>query len=241
MIVNIVKQKMPSFLRNAEIRHSWVKDQLSRLDEGLSILDAGAGECRYKEHCKHLKYTSQDFGQYDGVGDGTALQSGSWDNTKLDIVSDITSIPVPDSSFDAILCTEVLEHLPYPDRAIKEFSRILKKGGKLILTSPFNSITHMAPYHFCTGFSKYWYDQVSADNGLEIESYVQNGNYFDTVLQELMRIPIMLKSHTSLGIFSYSLYLAILPLAGLIYLLSKLSNNSEYYSTFGYMLTIKKG
>jgi ubiquinone/menaquinone biosynthesis C-methylase UbiE len=79
-----------------------------------------------------------------------------WDNTKLDIVSDITSIPLPDNSVDAILYTEVFEHIPDAISALKEFNRLLKPGGTMLITAPFCSLTHFAPYHFC-GYSRYWY------------------------------------------------------------------------------------
>ena len=92
----------------------------------------------------HLEYVSQDFGQYDGKGDDKGLQTKKWDNTKLDIVSDITDIPVPDSSFDAIMCIEVFEHIPYPISALEEFSRILKRGG-----ANFDSAS-MLTYSLCT-------------------------------------------------------------------------------------------
>ena len=64
---------------------------------------------------------------------------GSWDQTGLDIVGDITSIPEPDASFDAILCVEVLEHVPDPLAALRELGRLLKPNGQLILTAPFCS------------------------------------------------------------------------------------------------------
>jgi len=78
-----------------------------------------------------------------------------WDTSRIDIGSDITSIPESDESLDAILCTEVLEHVPEPTHALDEFKRLLKLGGLLILTAPSGSNVHMAPYHFCSGFSRY--------------------------------------------------------------------------------------
>lgn len=47
----------------------WVKNELINIDDGKKILDAGAGELRYKKYCKHLNYVSQDFCEYDGKGD----------------------------------------------------------------------------------------------------------------------------------------------------------------------------
>ncbi len=111
--------------RNDSTRDKWVKDALLRLPKGFRLLDAGAGQSRYREYCAHLNYVSQDFCKYNGAGDGRALQTGIWDTGKINIVSDIDHIPVEDCSFDAVLCTEVLEHIPDPVGAIKEFYRIL--------------------------------------------------------------------------------------------------------------------
>lgn len=89
------------------------------------MLDAGAGSQQFKEYSQHLKYVAQDFAQYIPSSEERGLQNPEWHYGELDIISDITDIPEPDSSFGAILCSEVLEHIPYPDRAIKEFSRLL--------------------------------------------------------------------------------------------------------------------
>ena len=50
----------------------------------------------------------------------------------------VTAIPLPDGSFDAVLCVEMLEHIPAEDRprAIEELVRVLAPGGRLILTFP---------------------------------------------------------------------------------------------------------
>ncbi|GAG00381.1 unnamed protein product, partial [marine sediment metagenome] len=145
--------------KNKEDRDKWIKRTLKKISPGKKILDVGAGECQYKKLCSHLSYVSHDFCQYDGKGNKKALQSKKWDTTKVDIVSDIVNIPVKDNSFDIIMCTEVFEHIPEPARAIKEFARILRSDGKLILTAPFCSLTHQAPYYFANGYSKYWYEK----------------------------------------------------------------------------------
>ena len=48
----------------------------------------------------------------------------------------VESLTYPDSKFDAIVCVETLEHLLHPERAIAEFFRVLKSGGRLVLTYP---------------------------------------------------------------------------------------------------------
>jgi len=171
---------------NQKTRAKWIEKTLNNLPHGESILDAGAGELKNKVFCEHLKYTSQDFGQYDGIGDGVGIQTDSWDNSKLDIVSDIASMPLEDNAFDNVFCSEVFEHIPHPVDAAREMIRVLKPGGKLIITAPFCSLTHFAPYHFYNGFNTYFYEKWLEEFGCEIIEMTPNGNYFEYVAQEVM-------------------------------------------------------
>lgn len=174
--------------QNEATRIKWLRQKLIDIPAGSRILDAGAGEQRFKEYCSHLKYISQDFAQYNGEGNNKALQMGTWDQNNLDIVSDITEIPEPDSSFDAILCVEVFEHIPQPLLAFQEFSRLLKPNGKLILTAPFCSLTHFSPYHFYSGFNRYFYEVHLPTYGFEVLEIAPNGNFFEYLAQELNRV-----------------------------------------------------
>ena len=174
---------------NQDVREAWLRKTLSAIPEGSRILDAGAGTMKYRDYCSHLRYVSQDFGQYNVSGDGVGLHSDQFDYGELDIVSDIVEIPEETNSFDAVMCVEVLEHLPNPDRAIKEFGRLLRPGGTLVMTAPFSSLTHMAPYHFCSGFSRYWVERQLTDYGFQISGIYPNGNYFEYLGQEIYRIP----------------------------------------------------
>lgn len=174
--------------KNLIDRDLWVKTALSKLSDGDRILDAGAGEQRYQSYCSHLNYISQDFCQYTGIGNKQGLQPETWDISRIDIISDIIAIPEPDASFDAILCTEVFEHIPDPIAALNEFHRLLRPGGKLILSAPFCSLTHFAPYHYYSGFNKYFYEWHLTHNGFEIDEMSLNGDYSEYVAQEIRRV-----------------------------------------------------
>lgn len=178
-------------------RERWLEHILQKIPSGYRILDAGAGELKYKKFCQHLNYISQDFAQYDGMGDGTAYQKKSWDQSGLDIVSDIVSIPEPDGAFDAVMCIEVLEHVPYPVDALRELARLLHSGGYLVVTAPFNSLTHYAPYFYQTGYSPYFYRYWLEKFGFEILELQENGNYFAYLAQELSRLPSVANRYAS--------------------------------------------
>ena len=179
---------------NATKRDQWIMRTLARLPAGTRLLDAGAGTQRYRSFCSHLHYVSQDFCEYKGKGDGIGMQTGSWDTTKIDIVSDIVAIPEENGSFGAVLCTEVLEHIPDPIKALKEFRRLLRPVGELIITAPFCSITHMAPYHYYTGFNRYFYEHHLREAGFQIAEIVTNGYYSEYIGQELRRLLTMYDS-----------------------------------------------
>jgi SAM-dependent methyltransferase len=58
------------------------------------------------------------------------------------IAADVRELPFPDACFDSVVCIEVLEYLPDYVKALREFRRVLKDGGRLLITVPFMSPVH---------------------------------------------------------------------------------------------------
>ena len=171
--MNKLIQKIFRF--NQHNRDQWVAEQAKNIPSGARVLDAGAGTCKYKPLFAHCDYNAQDFAQYSGKEHKYG---------ELDYVGDITDIPVSDGRFDYIFCTEVFEHLPHPDLAVKEFFRILRGGGTLLLTAPLNARLHQEPYHFYGGFTPHWYHKFLPEAGFEIKSIESNKGFFSHFGQE---------------------------------------------------------
>lgn len=66
----------------------------------------------------------------------------------VDVTGDMHALPFEDNYFEQILSTEVLEHSYDPCKAVDELRRVLKPGGKLILTTRFVYPLHDTPHDF---------------------------------------------------------------------------------------------
>jgi ubiquinone/menaquinone biosynthesis C-methylase UbiE len=226
---------------NLTNREKWLKKALKKIKKGKKILDAGAGELQYKKYCKHLNYVSQDFNEYTGNNTKEGFQQKKWDTSKIDIVSDIVNIPVKNNSFDAIMCIEVFEHIPEPALAIKEFARILKKNGKVIITAPFCSLTHFAPYYYGNGYSKYWYEKILKDNGFKNIKIDFNGNYFYYINQEINRIFEVSTRYIKGNYLIKLIWLIVRPIVSFILTsMAKNGKNSNELLCFGLHVTAEK-
>jgi SAM-dependent methyltransferase len=114
-----------------------VSDFAASLPPATRILDAGAGNAPYAQLFKHCDYVTADWSN--SPHEGAAGSS---------IVASLDALPVDEGSFDAILSTEVLEHVSDPGSVLREFARVLAPGGRLCLTVPFVWPLHEEPYDF---------------------------------------------------------------------------------------------
>lgn len=102
--------------------------------------------------------------------------------TKPTVVGSAESLPFPDESFDVALSTQVLEHVPEPERALREAVRVLKKGGRLILTVPGVWPTHEAPHDFWR-FTRHGLMRLMDTHGIEYSELKALGSLWATVGQ----------------------------------------------------------
>lgn len=165
---------------------AWVADQARATAPGSLVLDVGAGSCPYRNLFQHCIYRAQD-----AVPLEPSQVRGKSGYGIIDYHCDATAIPVRDGEFDVVLCTEVLEHVPEPIRVIRELARVLKPGGKCILSAPLGSWLHQEPFHFYGGYTEHWYARFLPAAGFEELLIVTNRAFFSAFGQESIRFAFL--------------------------------------------------
>ena len=204
--------RSPVFAFNLVNRDRWVAAQAAQVPNGSQVLDVGAGSCPYRPLFAHCEYRAQDFTALKG----DQLRSGGYG--QIDYVCDATAIPAADGGFDAILCTEMLEHVPDPVAVIKEFARLLKPGGRLLLTAPLGSGIHQEPHHYYGGFTPYWYQRFLAQVGFRDIKVESNAGSYKFFAQEAIRFLSTSRPFARLppivSLFWLPVWICLLPILG---------------------------
>ncbi|MCI5140299.1 MAG: class I SAM-dependent methyltransferase [Candidatus Electrothrix sp. ATG1] len=155
---------------------NFIKELGKSLPAGSSILDAGAGESVYKKEFSHCDYKSIDL----------AVGETDWNYSNLDYIAPLHDMPIENNAFDAILCTQVLEHLEWPRESVKEMYRVLKPGGRLYITVPMAQNEHQTPYDFYR-YTSYGIKSICSNAGFREISVVPFGGLWVRWAYELPR------------------------------------------------------
>lgn len=102
------------------------------LEDSTTILDVGTSQRFAKELRQYESWFNAK--EYFAAGFNPDLSYGDYN---CDMHQDIERLSLENDSIDAIICLEVLEHVKNPTKAIAEMFRVLKPGGKILLTTPF--------------------------------------------------------------------------------------------------------
>lgn len=98
------------------------------------------------------------------VDAGEAAPSGMADS----VAGDATQLPYPDDTFDRIIASEVMEHIPDDNAALAELERVLKPGGTLAITIP-----AWLPEKICWALSDEYYAPKSVGGHVRIYTEVE--------------------------------------------------------------------
>lgn len=131
---NMIDDEPPiANLDDNSIRKQLLKFVIDEYKRG-KLLEIGCGSGRFYNHLLSMGYT----GQYTGMDlpediirhNRLVYPQGHW------ISGSVYKLPFENNSFDACYSLYVLEHLIYPENAIKEMLRVTKPGGEVILVFP---------------------------------------------------------------------------------------------------------
>ena len=125
-----------------------------------ALLDVGCGQQPYRNYFGHIEnHRACDFDA---------------DRDDVDFACPAHKIPLPDESLDSILCTEVLEHVPDPLAVWREFNRLLRPGGKVLLTTPMYWPPHELPYDFYR-YPEHGLRRLITESGFELLAIIPRG------------------------------------------------------------------
>ena len=188
------------FNPNRRCIEKFIEKSAGKMEKGAKILDAGAGPCPYKKFFKHCKYEATDF-------------KNKFNN--LDFICSLDKIPKPANSYDAILSTEVLEHVEYPQKVVNEFYRLLKKSGRLFLTVPQGWMIHQEPYNFYY-FTKYGLISLLKNSGFKKFKIIPKGGYF-WFLADAIRFNEITQQYKKHPLIYYPLKIIEFPFTSIIF------------------------
>jgi SAM-dependent methyltransferase len=189
---------------------------------GERVLDAGAGECRFKPAFAHARYVGIDF----------ALGDPRWNYSRLDAVGRLEELPFSSCSFDRVISIVVLEHTPEPARVLAEFQRVLAPGGTVHLVVPHMWEEHQRPHDYFR-FTSSGMRYLMERSGLDVQRIEPVGGFFWMLGRRLMAV----LSFTQTG-WRWVLFPFLAPVFGLIlplccYYLDYLDSDRAY--TLGFV------
>lgn len=113
-------------------------DYLLRLAQpGTHVVDIGTSE-RFAKELRPFEHLFEGV-RYEAFGYQPRMDFGDYN---CDGHQDVLALDWPDCKVDGVICLEVLEHVTDPFQAARELVRVLKPGGRLLLTVPFLTSYH---------------------------------------------------------------------------------------------------
>jgi SAM-dependent methyltransferase len=166
---------------HTEAIDNFIREGVGFIGSGGRVLDAGAGEGRFRRLFSQAQYVGVDL----AVGDVL------WDYSSLDVNADLLALPFRDRAFDLVVNTQVLEHVREPKVILLEIFRVLKPGGRLLLTAPQGWDEHQAPHDYFR-FTSFALRYLLETTGYVVEEIKPMGGYFRYLGNRIGHLPKVL-------------------------------------------------
>lgn len=140
---------------------------------GGKMMDFGCGTKPYQP----LFTNATEYIGVDYAGEGH-----SHENEQIDVFYDGKTIPFADNTFDSILTSEVLEHIYNLEDILKELNRVLKPGGKILITVPFAWNEHEMPNDFGR-YTSLGFAALLERNGFTVVSLEKTTGFVESLVQ----------------------------------------------------------
>ncbi len=101
-----------------------------------------------------------------------------------DVIANVLALPFAPESFDGVICTEVIEHVPEPEHALREMWRVLRPGGSAYITVPMSWALHYVPHDYYR-YTRYGLTHLLGKTGFRVERVEQVGGLFTLILARL--------------------------------------------------------
>ncbi len=115
-------------------------------------------------------------------------------STEPDYLCDIHKLPIESNTFDGVVLAEVLEHVSDPKQVLKEAYRVMKTGGKLMITTPFMFHIHADPTDYAR-YTPQWYTETLESLGFKQIQVMRHGLFFSVLSNMLKMLVYELKEN----------------------------------------------
>lgn len=168
-MLSLLLQKLnnpPLTLRNDE-RKAFCAFIQKYVKRGSKVYDIGCGDKPF------MPAVIEQEANYTGVD----IVDGFYDSSHIDLIGSAYDVPIESGTADIVMSSQVIEHLEFPEKAVREMARILKKDGYAIVAFPFLYPLHAQPRDYMR-YSEFFMHSCFDRNGLELVEMQRIGGFW---------------------------------------------------------------
>ncbi len=184
------------------------------------LMDFGCGRKPYQN-----LFTVDEY-----IGVDIEASGHSHKNSKVDVYYDGKVLPFGNNLFDSVFCGEVIEHLMNPEEILPEIYRVMKPGGRMLLTVPFCWNEHEIPFDYAR-YTSVGIQHLLQKHGFTIRSNEKSGTFARVCVQLIALYCFELfKKWGKMGFVISMLFIVPINICGIVLLPLIPANHTLYFT-----------